>query len=56
MQPMIPPEAPPSVPIKNPARLPYFCMMRDNGFADSIDPKTISDMGKVAKQGLVTSD
>ena len=56
MQPIIPPEAPPSVPSKKPARLPYFCMIRESGFADSIDPKTISDMGKVAKQGLVTSD
>ena len=56
MQPIIPPEAPPSVPSKNPARLPYFCIIKDNGFADSMDPKTINDIGKVAKQGLVTSD
>ena len=53
---MIPPDAPPNVPIIKPTRRPYFCIISDNGFADSIDPKTINDMGKVAKQGLVASD
>ena len=53
---MIPPDAPPNVPIIKPTRRPYFCIISDNGFADSIDPRTINDMGKVAKQVLVASD
>ena len=53
---MIPTEAPPNVPIKKPTSRPYFCIISDNGFADSIDQRTINDMGKVAKQGLAASD
>jgi len=55
MAPIVPPSAPPAAPIKKPALRPYFCMIIDMGVADNIDPKTINEMGNVAKHALVAS-
>ena len=52
---MAAPIAPEIAPRKNPVLRPYFCIKGDSQGAVVIEPKTISEMGKVAKHGLPAS-
>ena len=49
------PVAPPSVPMAKPVRRPKRCIAPDSHGAVVIEPKTISEIGKVARQGLGAS-
>src|SRR6056297_2598951 len=49
---MVAPTAPAPAPMKNPVRRPHFCIAIDSGLAASMEPTTMSEMGRVAKQGL----
>ena len=53
---MAAPVAPPAVPITKPARRPQRCIAQLSGVAESMEPSTISEMGRVAKQILLASD
>ena len=48
--------APAEAPRRNPARRPKRCMIAEIGVAASIEPITISVMGRVAKQMFGASD
>ena len=38
--------------MKKPVRRPQRCMIADIGVADSIEPSTMSEIGRVAKHGF----
>ena len=54
--PMIPPINPPIAPIKKPNFLPNFCIKFDRGEAVIMEPKTIIEIGRVAKQAFEARD
>ncbi len=51
-EPKAAPKVPPIAPIKKPIFRPYFCIISDKIGAATIDPKTIKEIGRVAKQGF----
>jgi hypothetical protein len=54
--PIIPPDNPPIAPIKNPNLLPNLCIKFESGEAVIIEPKTIIEIGRVAKHAFEAKD
>ncbi len=53
---MVAPSAPAPAPSMNPARRPKRAMKAESGVAESIEPSTISEIGRVARQALGASE